>query len=47
MNTYMIPCFPGPPHVAREDDVYEGYAIPKGSLVIPNMWYVFYPASTF
>ena len=26
------------PHVPNEDDVYEGYFIPKGSLVIPNVW---------
>ena len=28
----------GVPHVASEDDVYEGYFIPKGSSVIANLW---------
>ncbi|KAH7931282.1 cytochrome P450 [Leucogyrophana mollusca] len=28
----------GVAHVATEDDVYEGYFIPKGSLVVPNIW---------
>ena len=28
------------PHSAMQDDVYQGYLIPKGSLVIPNIWYV-------
>ncbi|KAF4601249.1 hypothetical protein EYR38_005901 [Pleurotus pulmonarius] len=26
------------PHVATQDDVHEGYFIPKGSLVMPNLW---------
>ncbi|OJI97944.1 hypothetical protein ASPVEDRAFT_37406 [Aspergillus versicolor CBS 583.65] len=28
----------GIPHMCTEDDVYEGYLIPKGSLVLPNIW---------
>lgn len=28
------------PHRATQDDVYDGYFIPKGSLLIPNLWYV-------
>jgi cytochrome P450 len=27
-------------HQSTEDDVYEGYFIPKGTLVIFNVWYV-------
>ena len=29
----------GVPHLSTEGDVYEGYHIPKGSIVIPNSWY--------
>ena len=29
----------GLPHAVAEDDFYEGYFIPKGSVVIPNIWY--------
>jgi len=29
---------PGIPHIAAEDDFYEGYLIPKGSSVIANLW---------
>ncbi|KAK7035030.1 O-methylsterigmatocystin oxidoreductase [Favolaschia claudopus] len=28
----------GVPHRAMEDDIYNGYLIPKGSLVIANVW---------
>jgi cytochrome P450 len=31
---------PGFPHRVQEDDVHEGYYIPKGALVIPNIWSV-------
>lgn len=27
------------PHVLTQDDVYSGYAIPKGSFVFANVWY--------
>lgn len=27
-------------HLLMEDDVYEGYFIPKGTVVLPNVWYV-------
>ncbi|PCH43329.1 cytochrome P450 [Wolfiporia cocos MD-104 SS10] len=29
------------PHRVMEDDEYRGYHIPKGSMVIPNIWYLF------
>jgi cytochrome P450 len=27
-------------HMVRDDDVYEGYRIPKGTIVLPNIWFV-------
>jgi len=30
----------GIPHLASEDDVFEGYHIPKGVIVISNVWWV-------
>ena len=29
----------GLPHTVSEDDIHEGYYIPKGTVVIPNAWY--------
>ena len=29
----------GGPHRSTEDDVYEGYCIPKGSIILTNIWY--------
>ena len=28
------------PHLTTEDDVYDGYFIPKGTIVFGNAWYV-------
>jgi hypothetical protein len=28
----------GLPHALQEDDVYDGYLIPKGTICIPNIW---------
>ena len=28
----------GVPHSSTEDDEYNGYLIPKGSLILPNIW---------
>lgn len=30
----------GVPHMSTEDDLYEGYLIPKGSILLPNVWSV-------
>lgn len=29
------------PHKVMEEDTYEGYYIPKGTLIIANIWYAF------
>lgn len=34
----------GLPHMTTADDIYEGYRIPKGSIILPNIWYVSHPA---
>ena len=31
----------GIPHVTTKDDVYNGYFIPKGTGILPNIWYGF------
>ena len=31
----------GVPHVATQDDVYNGYPIQKGTILLPNLWYAF------
>jgi cytochrome P450 len=31
----------GIPHASSEDDTWEGHFIPKGSLLMPNIWYVY------
>jgi cytochrome P450 len=28
------------PHTTLEDDVHDNYFIPKGAMVLPNLWYV-------
>lgn len=29
------------PHSSTEEDVYKGFTIPRGSLILPNTWSVF------
>jgi cytochrome P450 len=33
----------GVPHVTTKDDSCGGYSIPKGAMIIPNIWYVSTP----
>ena len=33
--------FAVPPHCNDADDIYNGYVIPKGSIIIMNLWSVF------
>lgn len=37
----------GLPHMTTEDDVCEGCLIPKGALLLPNIWYVVRLVSAF
>lgn len=30
----------GIPHCVTEDDIHDGYYIPKGSLIVPNIWFM-------
>jgi len=30
----------GLPHMTTENDMFQGYLIPKGALILPNIWYV-------
>jgi hypothetical protein len=38
---HLLTCTPGIPHVLEKDDVYNGYFIPAGTVVIPNQWCVY------
>ncbi|KAG2141303.1 cytochrome P450 [Suillus clintonianus] len=35
------------PHCVTEDDIHDGYYIPKGSVVIPNIWFMLNDPQTF
>ncbi|KZV64299.1 cytochrome P450 [Peniophora sp. CONT] len=37
----------GVPHRSTEDDFYEGYFIPKGALIIPNVWELSHDEETY
>jgi cytochrome P450 len=37
----------GVAHVAMEDDVYEGFFIPKGTLIVPNIWQMLHDPSVY
>jgi cytochrome P450 len=37
----------GAPHMATEDDIYEGYYIPKGATILWNAWCVEYHMLTY
>ncbi|KAH9849090.1 cytochrome P450 [Lenzites betulinus] len=37
----------GGPHLSTEDDVHEGYFIPKGSYVLANLWYILHDPHTY
>ncbi|KAG2033233.1 cytochrome P450 [Suillus americanus] len=37
----------GFPHCVTEDDIHDGYYIPKGSLVIPNVWFMLNDPRTY
>ncbi|CAA7262429.1 unnamed protein product [Cyclocybe aegerita] len=37
----------GIPHVVSQDDVYEGYSIPKGSVIMPNIWHMLHDPEVY
>ncbi|KAF9893353.1 hypothetical protein FE257_011785 [Aspergillus nanangensis] len=37
----------GIPHMCSEDDIYEGYLIPKGALILPNIWGMTHDPDTY
>ncbi|KAF9227082.1 cytochrome P450 [Gyrodon lividus] len=34
-------------HVTSQDDVYEGYLMPKGSVILANIWHILYNEETY
>ncbi|KAJ6479921.1 cytochrome P450, partial [Mycena vitilis] len=44
----LHPAIPaGIPHALRKDDTYEGMHLPKGSLMIPNVWYMLHDPEVY
>ncbi|THU83987.1 cytochrome P450 [Dendrothele bispora CBS 962.96] len=37
----------GIPHASTEEDVYMGYRIPKGSIMVPNIWAILHDEKTY
>ncbi|KAJ3533544.1 hypothetical protein NMY22_g7294 [Coprinellus aureogranulatus] len=37
----------GLPHATSEDDIYEGYFIPKGTIVMANVWHILHDEANF
>lgn len=35
------------PHQTTADDIYEGYTIPKGAIILPNIWYILHSPFLF
>ncbi|KAG2070197.1 cytochrome P450 [Suillus decipiens] len=35
------------PHRVTEDDIHDGYYIPKGSLIVPNIWFMLHDPRTY
>ncbi|CAA7262451.1 unnamed protein product [Cyclocybe aegerita] len=35
------------PHVVRQDDVYDGYFIPKGAVIMPNVWHMLHDPEVY
>ncbi|KAG1779292.1 cytochrome P450 [Suillus placidus] len=38
---------PGADHCVTEDDIHDGYYIPKGSLIVPNIWFMLNDPETY
>ena len=38
--SFLLPYTPAIPHRLAEDDIYNGYFLPKNAIVLGNAWYV-------
>jgi cytochrome P450 len=41
IRCHLLTYTSGAPHLLEKDDVYNGYFIPAGTIVLPNQWYVY------